>query len=1002
MIRSNKTLRVTFSMALLSAGLGLLATVWADVPAGHGFAEPVQIVNVEFSQGTNMAASVSPDGETLLLAMQGSLWLLPVEGGVARQITHSSIEASQPAWSPDGTRIVFQKFDGHFYQIWTARSDGSDATPLSSGHFDHREPVWVGPRVTFSSDRSGEGSYDIWSIEFSDGSYRRWTRHESDAHSPAWSADARQLAYVTGVGIHGLDLQGNQSLLVAADSGALHAPAWAPDGRGLVYQNAERQLMLDGQPLTEGRDVFPFAVSWQSEAGFYYTADGHILHHDLATGSSREVPFTASISVPRPAPHPREVDLVDVGEQPVRGILSPVMSPDARYIALVALNDVWLLEVGGELQRLTDDLHVVWTLSWAPDGEKIYFSSDRHGDGRPDLYAYRMADGGIERVSETANSRMIFPVIAPDGERFAYIDGEDHSLWVHDLGSGEARRIVGQAHGSNVGRPSWSPDGRFIALADSQQANSRFREGRNLIRMVEVETGDWRFHEPAPLPAQLSERLEGGPSWSPDGQWLAFVMASTLHVMPVDAEGRPTGAARQVSRHTADLPSWSADSRHILYVSNGKLRSVELATLARRDHALALHWQRDVPQQRLHILAGAVWDGMNANLHHEQVVIVENGRIVSMAPAGDEPEAAAQQAGAEFLDASDLTLMPGLWDSHIHPRVQDFTSQWWAVNLAYGITTVLSNGASIYHTMVSRESIEAGSKYGPRLLTSPLYDGNRPFYGHHRVVPDESVLALELEKAAALDMDYLKAYVRAPVSYMQAIAAAAQRMGVPNGSHFLSPGIQSGMGGTTHLSASQRMSYSWAQSAGGQSYDDVLQLYTRGQFDLSSHHTRFNNILGDDPGLLEDPRLSRLMPPNYLPQLQRELATPPTEAQREAVLANIETPLAILAGGGLVTIGSDSPLAWPALGLHAQLRAFSYGMSNHEALQTVTINAARYALLDHELGSISPGKVADLLLVRGNPLEDIRQAADVALVIKGGRQFALDELLGLFPALAED
>jgi hypothetical protein len=233
-------------------------------------------------------------------------------------------------------------------------------------------------------------------------------------------------------------------------------------------------------------------------------------------------------------------------------------------------------------------------------------------------------------------------------------------------------------------------------------------------------------------------------------------------------------------------------------------------------------------------------------------------------------------------------------------------------------------------------------------------------------------------------MDYLKAYVRAPAAFMKAIGALAQEMGIPSGSHFLSPGIESGLGGTTHLSATQRMGYSWAESAGGRSYQDVVALYTEGDFDLSSQHTQTNNILGYDPSILSDPRFLQLMPPDYMNAIVAQASTPPTDAQRQNTRDDVATPVRILREGGVVTIGTDTPLGWPALGLHARLRALAHGVTNHQALQAVTINAAKYAHADHELGSVEPGKFADLILDRGNPLEDVANAANVEQIMKNG------------------
>ena len=654
------------------------------------------------------------------------------------------------------------------------------------------------------------------------------------------------------------------------------------------------------------------------------------------------------------------------------------------------------MPIGGKPVKLTDARDTVGSVFWGVHDSRVYFTSDRHGDGRPDLYAADIASGAIERVSTTTDAQMIFPVLSPDGARIAYVDGRDQSLWVHDVALGQARHVVDQVYGNAMGAPSWSADGSTVAFAELQAANSRYREGRNYIRTVNVDTGIWAFHEPGPLPDQISDRYEAGPVWSPDGRWMAFIMRSTLHVMPVAADGTPTGPARKVSGFAADMPSWGGDSRSIVYLASGKLRIAQVDGNDDVEVPVDLQWRRDTAKGANHILVGTLWDGVNPTLQSNRVIVVEDSRIAAILPAGEDPEADANMAGARFIDASQLTMIPGLWDAHIHPRVLDLTAKWWGVTLAYGITTGLSNGGTPYHTTEIREAIESGNMYGPRLIPSPLFDGQRPYYGHHRSVHDAEALALELGKAEALDMYFYKVYVRAPVSYMQETARFAAAQGLPSGSHFLSPGIQSGISAATHLSASQRMGYSWAESAQGKSYQDVMTLFMNGDFNLSSHHTSRNNILGDDPGILEDARFRTLKPINYHAQIIREASSAPTLAQWQDVRDSLVTPAAIAAGGGLVTIGSDTPLSWPALALHAQLRAYAAVVGNHAALQAVTLNAARYAKLDRDLGSIEVGKIADMLLVRGNPLEDVRHAADIELIIKNGVSITVGDILARY------
>ena len=980
--------------------LAPVLTFAACGPSGDAPAPSTQQRTVVLTEGTNMAADVSPDGETLVLALQGGLWTVPVSGGEAASLAAGpDMEATHPVWSPDRQRIAFQRFVDHYYQIWMVERDGSGLRALTDGPADHREPAWSpdGTRVAFSSDRGGSGSYDIWSVDVETGELVAWTSGPAEEHSPTWSPDGGRVAYVDGATVRAVDASGAEEVLVTDASGSVSAPSWAPDGR-MAWQDGGRRVLVDGMPLgDDAEDVFPFPVRWTTDGGFVYTADGAVRMRDREGRHVGDVPFQAALTLDRPipAPNPRRLDAA--GPHPVRGIFSPVLSPDGERVAFTALNDLWVMPLGGEPVRLTDDAYIEWVPSWAPDGRTIWFNSDRHGDGRPEMYSIDLDTRDITRRTELPEARLVFPVLSPEGGRVAYIDGGDQSLRLLDLAAGTSRLVAEQAYASNVGKPSWSPDGRFIVLADIQPFSGRFREGRNLIRVVEVATGEATLHEPGPLPAQLSERFEAGPAWSPDGAWMAFTMNSVLHVLPVATDGTPTGPARQLTDHVADMPTWAPDSRSVLYMSAGQLRSVNIDGSGSREIAVPLTWAPALGEGERWIRAGGMWDGLEPTLQENVLIRVSGGRIAEIAPYDAErhgPEAAAA-AGAAYVDGSELVAMPGLWDAHIHPRVQDFASGWWAVQLAYGITTVLSNGTSTYHTLLAKESIDAGRWIGPRLLAAPLYDGTRTYYGHHRSVSSHEVLELELAAARVLEMDYLKAYVRSPADIMRRVGEAAAEMGISSGSHFLSPGIQAGLGGTTHLSATQRMGYSWAESAGGRSYQDVMALYTEGDFHISSHHVRTNQILGDDPGILDDPRF-QLMPRGYLPQLRQQLSRAPTAAERQATRDDVATPAAILRGGGMVALGSDSPLAWPALGLHAQLRAFATAVTPHEALQSVTLNAARFARLDHELGTLESGKIADLILVRGNPLDDVTYASRVELVLKAGVPWTQEEIRRLW------
>jgi hypothetical protein len=566
----------------------------------------------------------------------------------------------------------------------------------------------------------------------------------------------------------------------------------------------------------------------------------------------------------------------------------------------------------------------------------------------------------------------------------------EQELMVYDIATGQPRKLADQAGGGpTVGAPTWSPDGKTIALADFQRVNGRFREGHHMLRTVDVATGASALYHVATPPDQIQDRNEAGPVWSPDGKWMAFIMNATLHIVPVDRNGAPTGSPIQLTDHAADMPSWSADSSTILYVSNGKLKTTQIDGSGQKNIPFDLAWKQALPKARTIIHAGALWDGINPTIYENMDIVTAGNRIREIRP--HQPHAI--ELGDRFIDASNLTVMPGLWDPHVHPRLKDAMGPLMAIWLAYGITSVTSVGNVPYHTVFLKEALEAGNMVGPRLFSSgPTYEGARVFYSQNRVIKDEQVADLEMNKAKALALDYLKAYVRTSIRVMAKIAQTAHQMGIPSGTHLISPGFQTGLTGTTHLSATQRMGYSWSQSAGGFIYQDVVEIYSKGGFDLTSTHGG-DPLLGDDPGMVEDRRFQLLMPRAYVEELLEDAQTPPTAAQRAAIVTAVERPARIMRAGGLVTVGTDTPLNSPAFSLHMALRAFALGVSSHEALQSVTVNAAKFTHADHELGTIERGKIADLIMIRGNPLENVANTANVEIVMKNGLAYTIDEIL---------
>src|SRR5215472_11489437 len=115
----------------------IVAVAAASSGAVWGRGETVTVV---VDEGTNIAATLSPDKAQLIMDLQGVLWGLPIEGGAAIRLTDDFLEPARPAWSPKGDRVVFEAYAGGTFHIWSMNPDGTDVTRLTDGHYDDREP----------------------------------------------------------------------------------------------------------------------------------------------------------------------------------------------------------------------------------------------------------------------------------------------------------------------------------------------------------------------------------------------------------------------------------------------------------------------------------------------------------------------------------------------------------------------------------------------------------------------------------------------------------------------------------------------------------------------------------------------------------------------------------------------------------------------------------------------------------------------------------------------
>jgi Tol biopolymer transport system component len=948
--------------------------------------------------------------------------LLPVAGGKAKQLTGPLVEASHPEFSPDGRLLALQSYQGGTFHIWLMKPDGTGLRQLTKGHGDDREPRFSpdGKTIAFASDRGFKGSYDVWTVDVASGELKQITSGEADEYEPAWSPDGRSLAFVNGVFVNGppgvggvqgrtieaIDLASGATKTLASTGkapGRLESPSWSKDGR-LAYVQLfgagafvdSAKLMVDGKVVSgTNDDTFPFPAAWASPTTLFYTANGKIRKLDLAAKTEAVVPFTAEIVSKRPVYAGKNFGFDATAAKQVKGVFAPALSPDGKRIAFVALNQLYLLEVGQSVPKaLTHDSFYKQGTAWSPDGRWLAYVSDK--GGIENIYLLDV-NSGEERQPAPSKSAQIFPAWSPDGKTMAFQEQTGATLLL-DLATGKTSPLAPATF--FPGRPAFSTNGKTVTIATVKPYSHRFREGTSSILAVDVASKKTEWFEPAPFES-ISTRTEDGPVYSPDGKEMVFVMDDLLYAMPVDADGRPSGKAVALNSEITDAPTYSG--KKILYLSNGKLRLLDRATRATATVALDLTYKPEQPTEKILIHAARYWKGTGADVLKDVDVLVDGHRIASVGGhTGKVP------AGYRVVEAPNSTVLPGLWENHAHPNSDssiyygDRLGRLWMV---YGITTLRDMADQAYRAAEQKEAFVSGAAVGPRLFaTGEAIDGERTYYPMMIPTTSEAQLEREFERLHGLDFDFMKLYVRLPYSWVvKGVDYAHNQMGVQTAGHYLLPAVALGNDGMSHVSATARTGYAYSRTLTGASYGDVQKLMAEsGMWTIS---TLLNpSLIVDSPTMADDPRYG-VAPPWEQARLiaARDAALKSGDGAKastvERTMREEATVKGVLALKGLFIGGTDSPLDLPSTSLHLNLRSqVKYGLAPWQALETVTSIAAKAAGVSKDLGTLEAGKLADLILVDGDPLANIDDVTKVQCVMKNGKLLSVGDIMKPFVA----
>jgi imidazolonepropionase-like amidohydrolase/Tol biopolymer transport system component len=962
----------------------------------------------------DMQPRYSPDGKWIAFTSDraggDNLWIMDASGGSPRQITKETFRLlNNPAWHPSGRYLAGRK---HFT---TRRSLGTGEIWLY--HLDGGEGVQIVKRPNEDYQKElGEPAFSP------DGQYLYFTQNSTPGNTFEYAQDVNREVF----NIRRVKLASGETDVAISGPGGAVRPTPSPDGRYLAFvrrlrtptthetalflkdlqSGQERPLYTDldrdMQETWAVNGVYP-NMDWTPDSkSIVFWAGGGIKRFDLASGTASDVPFHVVGTRAAIAP-PRFEVAVAPDEVQARMVRFATVSPNGERVVFEAFGRLWVRNVsGGEARRLTRDETASFELfpSWSRDGKRIAFV--RWTDAK--LGEIHVVDGagGRSRAVTNQPGHYMRPRFSPDGASIVVqrtTGGNLTSpLWSTEPGIYRVAAAGGALQKlTDKGRdPHFASSDRIYYTEDAAPAKEN--EPAHDLVSVDANGKDRRVH--------ARSHLTAGMEVSPSGEWLAFRENYQAYVVPVAPGGQvelslQTKALpwRRASDIGGEYMNW-IDGDSLTWTLGPALYRAEVSELfapapaGQAADAEPKHGQRiaDLSLTRpaekpsgVVALTGARIITMNGSdqVFDNGTIIVRDNRIVAVGPAGS----VEIPADAKRLDVAGRTIMPGIIDIHAHGAqgVNDVIPQqnWDTLaHLALGVTTVHDPSNNATEIFAASEYQRAGLILAPRIFsTGDVVYGAR----------SEGMASIEKLEDARHHMQRLKAqgafsiknYNQPRREQRQMVITAAREQGLmvvaEGGSlyHMDMNIIADGNTGLEHNLPPERF------------YDDVLQFWPA----TGVGYTPTLVVTYGGPGsehmfyqeeeIWQHPILSKYVPPHVLQprSVRRQMAPASDYQQFRDSAANAKRLMEL---GVLVNTGAHGQRE--GLGSHWEMWAFTLGgMTPMQALKAATINPARYMGLARDIGSIEPGKLADLLVIDGNPLADIRVTDDIAYVVLNGR-----------------
>jgi imidazolonepropionase-like amidohydrolase/Tol biopolymer transport system component len=969
----------------------------------------------------------------------------------AARITSGPVFDMQPRFSPDGKRIAYASDRDGLWNIWTMDGEGQNAKQVSrEKRWFINSPAWspdgayIFARRHFVAQRS-LGAGEIWMFHAAGSDGLQVTEKngfQKDAGEPAVSPDGRYLYYSKDItpgqlfeynkdpngtiyAIIRRDLNTGRERTAVSVQGGSVAPRLSPDGKSLAYVRRVRlgsQLVV--RDLDSGRDrpvfdrldkdlqeawaihgLYP-QYAWMPDGkAILIWGEGKIWRVDVAAGKGVAVPFTARVEQ-TVTDAVRFEQKVHAPEFQVKALRSVAVSPDGKRVTYNALGHIYVKDLpGGQPRRVTSAQGFEFAPRWSADGQWIVYTTWTdaaygrvrvvHPDGTGGRDVVTMPGHYTEPAFSPDGTWLVFRNSGSDGTR-GPLYGANSGIYVVPVDGSSPPRLVRDA-GTD---PSFDVTGKRIFVNDS-------RQGKAVLVSVGIDDPD------APLAGggdvvhfQSDNATQIVPS--PDGRWVAFAERWHAFVAPFPRTGRPIDLSptmegyptARISQDAGFNIHWSGDSRRVHWSAGPELFTRELGRTfgfltpdeaAARGPAdppeakgvnIGLTAPADVPGGAIAFVGARIITMDGASVIENGTVVVEGNRVTGVGRNVSVP------AGATRIDAAGKTIMPGIIDVHGHVGGEGdgilAESSWpLQANLAFGVTTTHDPSNDTETVFSNAELVRAGMKLGPRVFSTGtiLYGAETSFKAIVNNY-DDALSALRRQKAFGAFS--VKSYNQQRRDARQMIIKAARELQmevVPEGGSLFYMNTSMILDGHTTVEHSLPVP---------KLYKDIVTLFSKSRTAYTpTLIVAYGGLSGEyywyqKTNVWENERLLAFTPREVVDARSRRRTMAPDEDFNHVLTA--KGAKQILDAGGIVTLGAHGQLQ--GLGAHWELWMLQQGgMTNLDALRCATINGARALGLDKELGSIEKGKLADLIVLDRNPLENIRNTESIAMVMVNGRLY---------------